>query len=67
MANTTKAFCGDAFVRASLENVQIHGGIGYTWEHPAHLYVKRAKSNQILLGDSAYHRRRVLDLMEAAR
>ena len=38
------------------ENIQIHGGIGFTWEHAAHLYFKRAKSSEILLGDPTYHR-----------
>ena len=38
------------------ENIQIHGGIGFTWEHPAHLYFKRAKSSELLFGDPAYHR-----------
>ena len=43
-------------VRVEAENIQIHGGIGFTWEHPAHLYFKRAKSSEILLGDATYHR-----------
>src|SRR6478735_3999875 len=38
------------------ENIQIHGGIGFTWEHPAHLYFKRAKSSELLFGDPSYHR-----------
>ncbi|MDG2260761.1 MAG: acyl-CoA dehydrogenase, partial [Actinomycetota bacterium] len=38
------------------ENIQIHGGIGFTWEHPAHLYFKRAKSSELMFGDPAYHR-----------
>jgi alkylation response protein AidB-like acyl-CoA dehydrogenase len=38
------------------ENIQIHGGIGFTWEHPAHLYFKRARSSRILLGGPDYHR-----------
>ena len=38
------------------ENIQIHGGIGFTWEHPAHLYFKRAKSSELLFGDPTYHR-----------
>ena len=40
----------------SAENIQIHGGIGFTWEHPAHLYFKRAKSTELLFGDPTYHR-----------
>ncbi|UGQ11220.1 acyl-CoA/acyl-ACP dehydrogenase [Yinghuangia sp. ASG 101] len=56
VASLAKAFCSDACVKATEENIQVHGGIGFTWEHPAHLYFKRAKTSQILLGDSAYHR-----------
>ena len=41
------------------ENIQIHGGIGFTWEHDAHLYLKRAKASELLLGDGAYHRERL--------
>ena len=37
-------------------SIQIHGGIGFTWEHPAHLYFKRAKSSELLFGDPTYHR-----------
>jgi acyl-CoA dehydrogenase len=40
-----------AAFRAAARNIQVHGGIGYTWEHDAHLYYKRAKSNQLLLGN----------------
>jgi alkylation response protein AidB-like acyl-CoA dehydrogenase len=55
-AALAKAFCSDAFTRAAVTNIQIHGGIGFTWEHPAHLYFKRAKSSGHLLGDAAFHR-----------
>jgi alkylation response protein AidB-like acyl-CoA dehydrogenase len=55
-ASLAKAYTGDAFFRAAADTIQIHGGIGFTWEHPAHLYFKRAKTNQLLLGSSAYHR-----------
>ena len=56
VASLAKAFCSDACVRAAAQNIQIHGGIGFTWEHPAHLYLKRAKTSQLLFGDPAYHR-----------
>jgi alkylation response protein AidB-like acyl-CoA dehydrogenase len=55
-ASAAKAFCGDAYFQAAGENIQIHGGIGFTWDHDAHLFFKRAKASQILLGDSRYHR-----------
>ncbi|MFH0180719.1 acyl-CoA dehydrogenase family protein [Streptomyces cacaoi] len=49
-------FCSEAFVKAAGDNIQVHGGIGFTWEHPAHLYFKRAKSSETLLGAPSYHR-----------
>ncbi|WP_405720334.1 acyl-CoA/acyl-ACP dehydrogenase [Streptomyces sp. NBC_01537] len=56
VASLAKAFCSDACLTAASQNIQVHGGIGFTWEHPAHLYLKRAKTSQLLLGDPAYHR-----------
>jgi alkylation response protein AidB-like acyl-CoA dehydrogenase len=55
-ASLAKAYCSEAFFHAAAENIQIHGGIGVTWEHPAQLYLKRAKTSQLMLGDPAYHR-----------
>jgi alkylation response protein AidB-like acyl-CoA dehydrogenase len=59
-ASVAKAYCSDAYVHAAAENIQIHGGIGFTWEHPAHLYFKRAKSSALFLGSPSYHRERLL-------
>ena len=56
VASLAKAYCSDAYFHAAAENIQIHGGIGFTWEHPAHLYFKRAKSSELLFGDPTYHR-----------
>jgi alkylation response protein AidB-like acyl-CoA dehydrogenase len=56
VASLAKAYCSDAYFHATAENIQIHGGIGFTWEHPAHLYFKRAKSSELYLGDPTYHR-----------
>ena len=56
VASLAKAYCSEAYFHASAENIQIHGGIGFTWEHPAHLYFKRAKSSELLFGDPTYHR-----------
>jgi alkylation response protein AidB-like acyl-CoA dehydrogenase len=56
VASLAKAYCSDAYFHATAENIQIHGGIGFTWEHPAHLYFKRAKSSELMLGDPTYHR-----------
>jgi alkylation response protein AidB-like acyl-CoA dehydrogenase len=55
-ASLAKAYCSDAYFHAAAENIQIHGGIGFTWEHDAHLYFRRAKSSEIYLGDATYHR-----------
>ena len=51
-----KAYCSEAYFHAAAENIQIHGGIGFTWDHDAHLYFKRAKSSELILGDPSYHR-----------
>ena len=56
VASLAKAYVSDAYFHAAAENIQIHGGIGFTWEHDAPLYFKRAKSSEILLGDATYHR-----------
>jgi alkylation response protein AidB-like acyl-CoA dehydrogenase len=61
VASLAKAFCADAYLTAALENIQIHGGIGFTWEHPAHLYLKRAKNDQTFLGGSDLHRQLLAD------
>ncbi|SDG36463.1 acyl-CoA dehydrogenase family protein [Pseudonocardia oroxyli] len=55
-ASLAQADCSQTYSTAAAENIQIHGGIGFTWEHPAHLYFRRAKSSEILFGDSVYHR-----------
>jgi alkylation response protein AidB-like acyl-CoA dehydrogenase len=55
-ASLAKAYCSDAFSRVAGETIQVHGGIGFTWEHDAHLFFKRAKASELLLGAPAYHR-----------
>jgi alkylation response protein AidB-like acyl-CoA dehydrogenase len=55
-AAMAKSFCSEAFTTTAAETIQVHGGIGFTWEHPAHLWFKRAKSSELLLGDPALHR-----------
>lgn len=55
-ASVAKAFCSDVYFRAAAAAIQLHGGIGFTWEHPAHLYFKRATSSRFLLGTQHYHR-----------
>ena len=56
VAALAKAYASDVYFHVAAENIQIHGGIGFTWEHDAHLYFKRAKSSELLLGDASYHR-----------
>jgi len=56
LASLAKAYCSDAFSNAATENIQIHGGIGFTWEHDAHLYYRRAKSTEQFLGSPSEHR-----------
>ncbi|MET8515885.1 acyl-CoA dehydrogenase family protein [Streptomyces sp. NPDC005077] len=60
-AAVAHACCSRAYVFAALENIQVHGGIGFTWEHPAHLYFRRAKSSQLLFGGPAVYHERLLD------
>jgi alkylation response protein AidB-like acyl-CoA dehydrogenase len=62
-ASIAQAYCSDAAWAVAESALHLHGGIGVTWEHPAHLYFKRAKSSQVLLGTPAAHRRRVAQLL----
>ncbi|MGW2986766.1 acyl-CoA dehydrogenase family protein [Streptomyces goshikiensis] len=59
-----QAYCSGVAVRAAEECVQLHGGIGMTWEHPAHLYLKRAKADALALGSAGHHRTLVADFAE---
>jgi alkylation response protein AidB-like acyl-CoA dehydrogenase len=56
VAPLAKAYCSEAFATTAAETIQIHGGIGFTWEHDAHLYYRRAKSSEQFLGSPAEHR-----------
>jgi alkylation response protein AidB-like acyl-CoA dehydrogenase len=62
-ASVAGAYCSAAFTHAAKENIQIHGGLGYTWEHDAHLYLKRAKASEQLFGAPAAHRARLAELV----
>ena len=62
-AALANAHCSAAYTRVAAENIQIHGGIGFTWEHPAHLYFKRAKTSELLFGDPALQRERQATLV----
>jgi alkylation response protein AidB-like acyl-CoA dehydrogenase len=62
-AAVAKIWCSDAYTTVATENVQIHGGIGFTWEHDAHLYFRRARADEQLLGDATFHRERLATLL----
>ena len=55
-AAVAKAYCSEAAFHCASQNIQIHGGIGFSWEHDAHLYFKRARSSELLFGDPAAHK-----------
>jgi alkylation response protein AidB-like acyl-CoA dehydrogenase len=59
-AHLAKALAGDAYMQTAIHAVQIHGGIGFTWDNDTHLWFKRAKSSEVFLGDAAYHRELML-------
>jgi alkylation response protein AidB-like acyl-CoA dehydrogenase len=63
-ATVAQAYCSGAAVHAAEECVQLHGGIGMTWEYPAHLYLKRAKSDQLAFGTAYRHRARLAELVD---
>ena len=56
VASLAKAYCSEAYFHVAAENIQIHGGIGFTWEHDAHLFYRRAKSSEVMLGSPTHHR-----------
>ena len=59
-AHLAKACASDAYMQTAIHAVQIHGGIGFTWDNDTHLWFKRAKSSEVLLGDASYHRELML-------
>jgi alkylation response protein AidB-like acyl-CoA dehydrogenase len=59
-AAVAHSVCSEAFMFVAAENIQVHGGIGFTWEHPAHLYFRRAKSSQLLFGGPREYHERLL-------
>jgi alkylation response protein AidB-like acyl-CoA dehydrogenase len=65
-AALAKALACDVYAGVATDAVQLHGGIGFTWEHVCHRYLKRAKLNQTLFGGSAAHRDRAAQLLLAA-
>ena len=62
-AAVAQTWCSEAYRTVSAEAVQLHGGIGFTWEHDAHLYFRRARADAVLLGGAAVHRERLAELL----
>lgn len=60
LASMAKSAAGDAYMHIAAETIQIHGGIGFTWDQDTHLWFKRAKSSEVYLGGPAYHRERLM-------
>jgi alkylation response protein AidB-like acyl-CoA dehydrogenase len=63
LAALAKSYCSEAYFRCAAEAIQIHGGVGFTWEYDPHLYFKRARASESLLGTPAYHRERIAQLI----
>jgi alkylation response protein AidB-like acyl-CoA dehydrogenase len=66
VVSTAKAYTSDASREVANRGVQVHGGIGFTWEHDLHLYYKRSKASEILFGDASHHRAQLADLVFGA-
>ena len=63
-ASMAKAYVSDAYRKIAGDGIQVHGGIGFTWEHDMHLYFKRAKASEVTLGDATYHRELVAQSLD---
>jgi alkylation response protein AidB-like acyl-CoA dehydrogenase len=66
-ASIAKMVCSEALLQVALDNMRIHGGIGFTWEHDAHLFVRRAKATQLIFGDPDYHAQRLATLVSEVK
>jgi alkylation response protein AidB-like acyl-CoA dehydrogenase len=62
-AAMAKSWCGETYKQATFDGVQVHGGIGYTWDHDMHLYLKRTKAGEVTFGDSDYHREKIAQML----
>ena len=58
-ASLAKAYCSEAYFHCAGESIQIHGGVGFTWEYDPHLHFKRAQWGEAFLGEPGWHRERV--------
>jgi alkylation response protein AidB-like acyl-CoA dehydrogenase len=64
-ASTAKVWASDASKRVMASALQVHGGIGFTWEHDLHFFMKRAQLDQLAFGDASFHRARLTGLLRA--
>ena len=62
-ASVSKSYCSDGYFKNASDAIQLHGGVGFTWEYDVHLYFKRAKSSELFLGNAAYHREQVAKIL----
>ncbi len=62
-AAVAKSCCSEMYVRVATDSLHVHGGLGFTWEHDAHLYFKRARSSRLLFGDPRYHREKLARIL----
>jgi len=62
-ASTAKVWCADASKRVMASALQVHGGVGFTWEHDLHFFMKRAQLDQLAFGDASFHRARLTALL----
>ncbi|MCY1429741.1 pimeloyl-CoA dehydrogenase, small subunit [compost metagenome] len=58
-AALAKSRCSEAFFQCAAESIQLHGGVGFTWEYDPHLYFKRARASEALFGAPSWHRERI--------
>jgi alkylation response protein AidB-like acyl-CoA dehydrogenase len=63
-SSMAKAYVSDAYRKVAGDGIQVHGGVGFTWEHDMHLYFKRAKASEVTLGDATYHRELVAQALD---
>ncbi|TMM46546.1 acyl-CoA dehydrogenase [Colwellia ponticola] len=62
-ASVAKSYCSQGYFSNASDAIQLHGGVGFTWEYDVHLYFKRAKSSELFLGNSAYHRELIAQIL----
>lgn len=63
LSSLAKVSATDCYARVAAQTLQVHGGIGFTWDHPVHWHLKRAKANQAILGTQSWHQRRISDFI----